>query len=312
MKPIIKRFPEKQKLANLVEWYAENMVFPLKITPSTKIVSMGSCFAREVKKYLVAHGYNYLQAEADKRPWLADDGEHPADHASCAWERVYNVFTFRNIMQSSFCSVSGVPLWQAGRLLDCGKYCVDLLRTRIAYPSVAAAEADIAEHIQKSREVLLGCEVFIFTLGLVEIWKSGNMVLGCSPFHYSLYPPIGDFKYHVSTFDENRSALFEGLQILRDVNPTAKIILSVSPVHLCATHREDTDILSASCYSKSVLRAVAGEAAGVFSNVFYFSSYEIATVASAILQRDIYPDGHHAGREIIDSIMEIFHRKTKE
>jgi len=299
----IKRFPNKQALSDMVGWYRENMVFNLKVTPSTKIASMGSCFAREIKNYLVANNYNYMQVEMDKRPWLNEDNDTPPVHASAAWERVYNVFTLQNILEYSFC------LKTFDRLNDCDNYVVDLLRARVAYPSRQVAEEDIADHVKKSRAVLEGCEIFIFTLGLVEIWKLGEMVLGCSPFHYSQYNPEGDFKYYVTGYYENYESLCASIEILKTFNPAVKIIISVSPVHLCATHRPDTDILSASCYSKSVLRAVAEAVVRKYKNMFYFPSYEIATVASAILQKDIYPDGHHAGKEIIASIMDIFNKK---
>lgn len=302
---ILKYFPSKKELSDLTEWYLKNMVFDLKITKETKIASMGSCFAREIKNRLVSCGYNYLQEEADKRPWLKDDGQHPAEHASAAWERVYNVFTFKNIVEYSFGEWFPRP-----RLLYREEYCVDILRTRIVYPSAAVAEADVRDHIEKSRAVLSGCEVFILTLGLVEVWKYGDVVMGYSPLHYSRFKPAGDFTYHISSYDENRAALFQAIAELRSWNPGVKIVLTVSPVHLCATHREDADVLSASCYSKSVLRAVAGEMVGALKNVFYFPSYEIATMASAMLQRDIWPDSHHVGGEIVDAIMDIFMRKT--
>jgi hypothetical protein len=50
----------------------------------------------------------------------------------------------------------------------------------------------------------------------------------------------------------------------------------VSPVPLAAT-ATDAHVLPATIYSKSVLRAVAGELANEFRNVDYFPSYEIIT-----------------------------------
>ena len=65
----------------------------LKITPITAIASIGSCFAREIKRRLIQRGYNYITEETD----------HPASvHASAAWERVYNTFCLRQIFEYTF------------------------------------------------------------------------------------------------------------------------------------------------------------------------------------------------------------------
>ena len=63
------------------------------ITQSTPIASMGSCFAREIKRKLIHRGYTYITEETD----------HPASvHASAAWERVYNTFCMRQIFEYTF------------------------------------------------------------------------------------------------------------------------------------------------------------------------------------------------------------------
>lgn len=60
------------------------------------------------------------------------------------------------------------------------------------------------------------------------------------------------------------------------INPAARILLTVSPVPLIATF-EDEHVLTATTYSKSVLRVAAGEAARQSGRVAYFPSYEIIT-----------------------------------
>ena len=60
----------------------------LEISRSTPIASMGSCFAREIKTVLLREGFSYITEESD----------HPASkHASAAWERLYNLFSMRQI-----------------------------------------------------------------------------------------------------------------------------------------------------------------------------------------------------------------------
>ena len=65
----------------------------LKIKRTTPIASMGSCFAREIKRRLIQRDYNYITEET----------HHPASiHASAAWERVYSTFCMRQIFEYTF------------------------------------------------------------------------------------------------------------------------------------------------------------------------------------------------------------------
>ena len=57
-------------------------------------------------------------------------------------------------------------------------------------------------------------------------------------------------------------------------NPAMKFLFTVSPVPLTATATQD-HVLSATVYSKSVLRAVCGELRSKYANVDYFPSYEM-------------------------------------
>jgi hypothetical protein len=63
--------------------------------------------------------------------------------------------------------------------------------------------------------------------------------------------------------------------LLKEVNPGA-LLLTVSPVPLVATASEG-HVLPATVYSKSVLRAVAGDLAADHADIAYFPSYEIIT-----------------------------------
>ena len=65
----------------------------LTITRSTPIASMGSCFAREIRRKLLYFDFNYITEET----------HHPAAvHASAAWERSYNTFSMRQIFEYTF------------------------------------------------------------------------------------------------------------------------------------------------------------------------------------------------------------------
>jgi hypothetical protein len=167
------------------------------------------------------------------------------------------------------------------------------------------AQADITDHIAQSAKVLTETDIVIFTLGMTEIWesKSRSIVLGSHPGKHFKIP--NDFIFRASTFHENLENLFNAISTLKNINREIKVIITVSPVHLLATFRDRLDVLSASCNSKSILRAVADEVQEI-ENVFYFPSYEIATIASPLDGLCTYPDNHHVSREVVDLIMETF------
>ena len=99
---------------------------------------------------------------------------------------------------------------------------------------------------------------------------------------------------------------------LGDVNPSAKIILTVSPVPLVATY-ENRHVLVSTTYSKSALRVAAEEVASKLENVWYFPSYEIITGnfnRGAYFEKDlrsVTPEG-------VDHVMRLFfeHGARKE
>ena len=297
----------------MIDWMRENVQGIPEINKSTKIVSLGSCFAREVKNWLLSNGFNYIVGEDDKFPWVSsevftgDNGTKPNAHASIAWERVYNTFTFKHIIEYTFNESR-----MEDRLLEvnCSKcngknYITDLFRTRILYPDMDTAQIDIEDHIRQSRKVLSETDILIFTLGLTEIWESqkrGIVIASHPGKHYGI---PSDFAFRVSRFQENLDNLVHSFTILKKINKNMKFIVTVSPVHLLATSRNDLEVISASCNSKSTLRAVADEFQDI-EGVYYFPSYEIATIAAALDGICTYPDNHHVSSEVVERIMEIF------
>ena len=62
----------------------------LFIDKTTPVASMGSCFAREIRKVLIRQGYDYIQEET----------YHPASaHAIATWERTYNTFSMKHFFK---------------------------------------------------------------------------------------------------------------------------------------------------------------------------------------------------------------------
>ena len=85
-------------------------------------------------------------------------------------------------------------------------------------------------------------------------------------------------RHEFRNFDaaEATADLLEFTWLLRSINPGVRIILTVSPVPLIATATGD-HVLTASIYSKSVLRVAAAELARLEPEIAYFPAYEIVT-----------------------------------
>src|SRR5699024_8189171 len=61
----------------------DNKIIPLKINKQTQIASIGSCFAREIKQWLVSNHFSFVQT-------ANGPGTEPG---SARYDRVYNTFT---------------------------------------------------------------------------------------------------------------------------------------------------------------------------------------------------------------------------
>ena len=240
----------------------------LGITKQTPIVSMGSCFAREVKLYLLRHGYNYLCEETEVSASL---------HASVAWERVYNTFSMRQIFDYTYDDAWEMVWYEAKGLFQ------DSVRNNVYYRSKDEAAREFENHRRLSRQVLTQCDVFILTLGLTEIWES-NVTGKVWPSPAGVYAKVNpeafleEFEFRVSTYQENLDNLRCIVERFHEHNPTATVLLTLSPVSLLATRRTDVDLFSANMNSKATLRAVADVVLQEYDFVQYFPSYEITTV----------------------------------
>jgi len=191
----------------------------------------------------------------------------------------------------------------------------DIKRSRVVYPSRDIAESDIKDHIMASRQVLKETEVFIFTLGFTEVWQSKERGITVPIYPSGLtngYDLPSDFKFVATNYQENYENLRKGIEILQRNNPEVQIVLSVSPIHLNKTFREDIDVVSSSCASKSILRCAADQICKEIPNVHYFPSYEIVNILCAQDGIRPYPDGHHVDRRVVERIMGVFSNHFKK
>lgn len=246
------------------------------IAPQTRVATAGSCFAQHVARAMVQDGLTYYVAEPAPADMDADTAEARGYGLFSA--RYGNIYSTRQLLQLIRRAYGRFTPIETAWPVEGGF--ADPFRPNIGevFASVEAVEAARAEHLAHVRRMFETLDVFVFTLGLTEGWVDrrdgaaypvtpGSVTKGADPAH---------FEFLNLDHAAVKADLLDFLGELFAVNPKAQVILTVSPVPLIATYGPD-DVLSASTYSKSVLRAVAGEVAGLFGAVQYFPSYEIIT-----------------------------------
>lgn len=105
------------------------------------------------------------------------------------------------------------------------------------------------------------------------------------------------FRPHVPSFEEIQHDLTAALDIARKFGHLElQVLLTVSPVPLTATHRNQ-DVIVANCYSKSVLRAVAETMCASYGFCRYYPSHESVTLSAGHLAWD--DDLDHSTKQIV-------------
>ncbi len=264
---------------------------PFTISPSDAVVTAGSCFAQYIAKTLVDQGFNYLVTE----PGPVSGGA-VAENYGVFPARFGNIYNTRQLLQlferayGQF--VPGDQVWQRPDGLF-----IDPFRPQIqsvGFSTEEAVEADRAVHLAAVRKMFEACQVFIFTLGLTETWLNRRDGAAVPVAPGVVGGPVSDTEYrfqNLSVLEMTRD-LVTFIDRLRQVNPAARLILTVSPVPLIATY-EKRHVLVSTIYSKSALRVVAEIVVEQSAGVAYFPAYEIVT-------------GHHAGyRYFEDNLRDV-------
>jgi hypothetical protein len=239
----------------------------------------GSCFAQHISRAMVARKVNWFCPEPAPGRTPAKLAE--AYNYGVFSSRTGNIYTAAQLLILTRLAVGDLAMdapefWPDGTGFRCS------LRPVIEPVPFANAQDALlsrASTLRAFRRSFAEAEVFIFTLGLTEGWEHA-----ASGQPYALCPGTvaGQFdaEQHVFrnyAYPEIRADLERAFALMRAVNPGLKILLTVSPVPLTATASGD-HVLVATTYSKSTLRAVAGDLARD-PDIDYFPSYEIITGA---------------------------------
>jgi len=250
---------------------------PFALSKTDRLATAGSCFAVHLSRHLSRSGFNYFVTEPG-HPFL---GPLAADFNYGAFSARYgNLYTSRQLVQlfdrayGTFTPVEDIWPDGAGRFYD-------PFRPNIQPNGFASEQeywADRAQHFAAVRKLFEELDVLVFTMGLTEVWSSN-----ADDAAYPLCPGVaaGTFdadRYHWRNLscEEVVADLDLFVRKLRQVNPNAKLILTVSPVPIIAT-MEPRHVLVSSTYTKCALRAACDAIVRRFSNIAYFPGFEMVT-----------------------------------
>lgn len=287
--------------------------FDIKIDEHTAVATAGSCFAQHIARYLKLNNFNYYIVE---KGHVILPEKLKADYNYGTFSARYgNIYTSRQLLQL-FKRAYGIftpeeDVWEQGEGVV-----LDPFRPNIqpnGFSSLEEFKKDREQHYEAIRSLFETLDVFVFTLGLTECWLHNDGAV------FPLCPGVAggafdDSKHsfkNLSVLDVTED-MEEFIELLKKVNPQAKVILTVSPVPLIAT-ATPTHVLSSTTYSKSVLRVAAEEVSNNHPHVCYFPSYEIITGS---FSRGAYFGGdlRSVTEEGVQHVMRIFfkHIASKE
>ena len=242
---------------------------------NARVMSAGSCFAANLVPYLEANGFTYVRTEPlSQRLGVAEEalsyGKFSAAYG--------NLYTPRQLLQLIQRALGRFrPLEDRWRI-D-GKV-IDPFRPGLRYMASSDGEFDALtkSHLAAVIRAIETCDAFIFTLGLTEAWVSAidSAVFPACPGTVHGEFDAAKHKFQNFTAAETTADLIAALRLVRETNPSCRIILTVSPVPLVAT-ATGGHVLTSTIYSKSVLRVAAEAATQEVPDCFYFPAYEIVT-----------------------------------
>jgi len=251
------------------------------VSSQSKVIAFGSCFAEYFIRFLAAHGYNHWTAPAERH---APSEENLLLSLGQTFENVF-------VVLQQFRWAFGEFTPQEGMWITKDKVCFEATEERRS----------------KVRSTLTQANVVVITLGLSEVWfdQIENEPLWRT-MPERLYEP-GRHVFKLATVIETERALLELDRLIQKHCSRLKVILTVSPIPLLATFRNQSPI-TANQVSKSILR-VSLDSFMTSSTVigsgryFYFPSYELVF---GLFGNPFEADNRHIRPEVADTVLEIF------
>lgn len=273
-------------------------VRPLPISAESRFLALGSCFVNEIRHYLEHDGVAvYPMLSAEIQALLPDDLK--VAPAWGAWdERVhYQNYTPFSIEQEIDLALGDFSLDDAAILKIGDRYWDPYRRGVYAYDLPTVLEVRERMNAALAHGVK-DADVAIITLGSIEAFTVKE---------FGGYVP--EFKAHLRnsvdfvdpSLEDISSCIDRICTKLLDGAGFEKVVLTVSPIPMSRTHR-DEEVALRNCYAKSALRASVENAVQQYDDVHYFPSYEYVTMTGGFRTTDYT----HVRSEVVAQITAAF------
>lgn len=276
MNPFPKRQSEFSNLPELIEKSVLTGFLPEQppFQQSSSILTIGSCFAEELRNYLVEAGM--------RSDWIFMP------------PGLNNTYAIRQFFE-----------WCATGNQSSDAYWYD----EATGGGASKWRPDFEN--RQYRAILKHIDGLVLTIGLAEIWQdesTGGVFWRGVP--KSIYDPA-KHKCRMTNVEENVANLNRAIDVLRSINPDLPIVLTLSPVPLKATF-EDVSCIAADSVSKSVLRVAIDQVTKRrVPGVTYWPSFEIVRWLGSHIDAALFgEDGNtrHVNRSAVRLILDSFIR----
>jgi hypothetical protein len=243
------------------------------LSASDGVITLGSCFASELRNYLHSAGVG------SGLLWVPSD--------------LNNTFAIRDFVS----------------------WCVTGQETPRGFSYTRAADGEIREWTPDAErvhylEALERAGAFVFTFGLAEAWEdreTGGI------FWRGIPAELFDeerYVFRLTTVEENEVNIGHIIELVRSVNATAPIILTLSPVPLKATFR-GISCITADCVSKATLRVALDRVmSSTMEGVYYWPAFEVVRWAGANLSIPAFgaddSRSRHVSQQLVAEIISAF------
>jgi len=271
------------------------------LTAQDAIATMGSCFAQHLTKWLLANRLNFMCTDKGG-PYTEEPMLFSANYGN-----TYTAVQALQLIQGAL----GLREFSASGWVDAEGLIRDPLRPSVPKGSFSSIDAMLHSRdqlFQAVREIVEGLDILVFTLGLTETWvrlEDGAALPSAPGVAAGEYVPSA-YEFVNYSYDEVTDHLFKMIDLIRQLNPSARVLLTVSPVPLAATY-ENRHVAVSTMASKAILRAAADAAWRRYDFVEYFPSFELfytPGIGHAYYERD----QRHVRPAGVNRAMQLFQR----
>ncbi len=266
---------------------------------SDRIMTIGSCFAREMEHRLENLGFDLP---------MKDIVLPPEERTTKTENDIISKFTVHS-MENELAWATGQPPPPPEKLfLQIGEgLWHDPQLVHNVHPASLERVMERRALVQDAFRQLPSCKIVIITLGLAEAWfdHETGLYLNTAPPGAAVRESPDRFSLDVLDYEDIYQSLERIYAILRaHGHPEFKVLITVSPVPFKATFTGQ-DAITANSYSKSVQRAACQAFVARHDNVDYFPSYEIVTLGDreVVYERDNVHVSNSTVAHIVDQVL---------